>query len=170
MYLHTLPFVCVTALVVHWNYLHTFVQEGADLKVDDVYGVGFTNVSSAFTKTVSTLRLMKEGSDINIPYFEQGTASHSTVCDNCQCITMWCKIKQNFIIIRNLYIWLNFYCLLIRKIHVINFVVENHFFICDDLGKGMWLSFFTWLTDMMLPFQQKWIMKFNREFKDKVKM
>jgi hypothetical protein len=37
-YSRTLPVVCATALVVCWNYLDTFVQEGADLKLCDVYG------------------------------------------------------------------------------------------------------------------------------------
>ena len=67
--LSNLPVVCATALVVHWNYLYTFVQEGAGMKVCDVYGATFPNISSAFNIIVSTVRLMKEGSDINIPDF-----------------------------------------------------------------------------------------------------
>ena len=47
-YLHNLPVVCATALVVHWNYLYTFVQQGADLKVWDLYGATFPNISPAF--------------------------------------------------------------------------------------------------------------------------
>jgi len=74
-YLPTLPVLFSTALVVHWNYLYAFVQEGADLKVCDVY-VAFLHVSSAFNKTVSTLQLIKEGSDVNILYFGKGTNSY----------------------------------------------------------------------------------------------
>jgi len=93
-YLRTLTYECATALVVHWNYLYAFVQEGADLKVCDVY-VAFLHVSSAFNKTVSTLQLIKEGSDVNILYFGQGTASYFAVCDNnSQCITTWCTTEH----------------------------------------------------------------------------
>ena len=44
-----------------------FVQEGADLKVHDVYGADFPNVSSSFNELISALRLLKEASDVNIP-------------------------------------------------------------------------------------------------------
>jgi hypothetical protein len=79
--------------VVHWNYLYTFVQEGADLKVHDVYGAAFCNSQLAFNITLSTLRMMKEGSDVNIPYFGKETASYFAVCDNFQCITKWHTIN-----------------------------------------------------------------------------
>jgi len=39
------------------------------LKVCDVYGATFPNVLRALNKAVSILRLMKEGSDVNIPDF-----------------------------------------------------------------------------------------------------
>ena len=68
-YLRNLPVVCATALAVYWNYLYTFVEEGADMKVCDIYDATFPNVSPAFNITVSTVQLMKEGSDINIPHF-----------------------------------------------------------------------------------------------------
>jgi len=64
-----LAVVCATALVVHWNYIYTFVQEGADLKVCDVYDATFPNISSAFNKAVSIVLLIKEGSDVNIRDF-----------------------------------------------------------------------------------------------------
>ena len=44
-----------------------FVQEGADLKVHDVYGADFPTVSSSFNELISALRLLKEASDVNIP-------------------------------------------------------------------------------------------------------
>ena len=68
-YLRNLAVVCATALVVHWNYLYTFVQQGADLKVCDVYGATFPNISSAFNKLYQPFFLMKKVSDINIPHF-----------------------------------------------------------------------------------------------------
>ena len=85
-----LPVVCAIAMVVHWNYLHTFVQGSADLKLHDVYGAAFCNIQLAFNITLSTLRLMKEGSDVIILYFGKGTASYFAVCDKSQCMTQWC--------------------------------------------------------------------------------
>ena len=62
--------VCATALVVHWNYRYTFVQEGADLKVCDVNGAAFVMFHLfPFNTTVSTVRLMKDGSDVHILNF-----------------------------------------------------------------------------------------------------
>ena len=40
-YFRTLPVVCATALVVHWNYIYTFVQEFADLKLCNVHNAAF---------------------------------------------------------------------------------------------------------------------------------
>jgi hypothetical protein len=57
-YFYSLPVVSATTLVVHWNNLYTFVQKFADLKVHDVYGVAFPNVSSAFNEPISALRLV----------------------------------------------------------------------------------------------------------------
>ena len=102
MHFRTLPVVCATALVVHWNYLYTFVQKGADLKVHDVYGVAFPNVSSAFNEPISALRLMYENSDLNIPDLGKRTVSYFALCDNSRCISTWCATEQHFKIVRNL--------------------------------------------------------------------
>ena len=57
-----------------WNSLSAFLHVGVNLKSYDVYGAAFCNISLDFNKTVSTVRLMKEGSDVNITDF--GTASY----------------------------------------------------------------------------------------------
>ena len=51
----------------------------------DVYGWAFGNILFGFNVTVSTVVLMKEGSDVNIPDCGKGTALYFAVCDNCQC-------------------------------------------------------------------------------------
>jgi len=49
-------------LLVTWNSLSGFLQEGAYLKAYDVWGAAFHNISLDINKPVSPPRLMKEGS------------------------------------------------------------------------------------------------------------
>ena len=58
-----------------------FSQEFADLKAFDVDSAAFRNISLAFNKIVSTLRLVKEGLDVNIPDFGKGLLHFLFVCD-----------------------------------------------------------------------------------------
>jgi hypothetical protein len=46
-----------------------------------VCGAAFGNRFLGFNVNVSTVRLMKEGSDVNIADFGKGTASYFSVCD-----------------------------------------------------------------------------------------
>jgi hypothetical protein len=99
-YLRTLPAVCATTLAGNLEFAFYFLQEVVHFKVYGVYGAAFLNISLAINKIVSTLRLMKQYSDVNIPDFKKGTASYFAVCDNnTQCITPWRTIKHYFQII-----------------------------------------------------------------------
>jgi len=53
-YLPTLPVLFSTALVVHWNYVYTFVQEGAEFKVCDVHSVDFVISNLLVLNSVNT--------------------------------------------------------------------------------------------------------------------
>jgi hypothetical protein len=80
--------VCATASADKLEFALYFLKEIADLKTFDEDGAAFRNISLVFNKTVSTLRLMKEGLDVNIQYTVKETTSYIAVCHNTpQCIT-----------------------------------------------------------------------------------
>ena len=57
----------------------------------------FCNISLAVNITVLTVRLMKEGSDINIPDFGRRNSSYFAVRgNNSQCIKTWFTNEHNF--------------------------------------------------------------------------
>ena len=83
-------------LLVTWNWLSAFLQEVAYLNAYDVYGAALCNISLAFNKTVSTFRLIKEGSDVNIT--DCGKELLHVICTSQQpSVHINCRtIKQHF--------------------------------------------------------------------------
>jgi hypothetical protein len=86
-------------LLVTWNWLSAFLE--AYLKEYDVYGAAFC-ISLYFNKTVSTLYLMKEGSDVNLRDCGKGTTSYYMYMKN-PSVHINCRIiKHHFKIITDL--------------------------------------------------------------------
>ena len=57
--------------VVQWNYLYAFVQ-----KVARCLWRSFCDISLSFNESVSSLRVVKEGSEVSVPDFGNGLRSN----------------------------------------------------------------------------------------------
>ena len=175
-YLHTLPAVCATALAGYLELALCLFTGRCLFEVVWCVWRSFCNISFDFSIILSTVRLMKEGWDVNITDFGKGNSLYYLFMTKALNVfhprvhlNTILKLSQNY-----KYAWI-FNGYWTGKLDVITCVVENRTScnILDGLailqyirclGKAMWSLCITVLTNMlMLTFQQKWIMNFTGE-------